>query len=134
MNTTYSCIIYFLSWSFLAVTHFVILCSGYRFAEVIRLNCKEVVDLRFVHPNAAQLPDIFFSKSTDTKLVYSYIYWWELCSLAVHYFPHVFLSAYFCFACQICAHAQFSGKTKTNPSSLRREFQGVVLRGKKLLT
>ena len=134
MNTTYSCIIYFLSWSFLVVTHFDILCSGYRFAEVIRQNCKEVVDLRFVHPNAAQLSDTFFSKSTDTKLLYSYIYWWELCSLAVHDFPYVFLSVYFCFACQICAHAQFFGKIKTNTSSLGREFQGVVLRGKKLLT
>ena len=40
------------------------------FAEVIPKNCKEVVDLRFVHPNAAQLSGIFFSKSTDTKLVY----------------------------------------------------------------
>ena len=69
MSTTYLCVIYFLSRSFLAATHFFILCSGYRFAEVIRQNCK-VVDLRFVHPNAAQLSGIFFSKSTDTKLVY----------------------------------------------------------------
>ena len=40
------------------------------------------------------------------------INWWELCSLAAHYFPRVFLSAYFCFACQICAHAHFFGKLK----------------------
>ena len=63
MSTTYLCVIYFLSRSFLAVTHFVILCSGYRFAEGIR----------FVHPNAAQLSAIFFSKSTDTKLVYKLV-------------------------------------------------------------
>ena len=41
------------------------------------------------------------------------IYWWELCSLAVHYFLRVlFLSVYFCFAHQICAHDNFSGKSK----------------------
>ena len=44
------------------------------------------------------------------------IYWWDLCSLAAHYFLRAFLSVYFCFACQICAHAQFFGKIKTNAS------------------
>ena len=38
--------------------------------------------------------------------------------LAVHYFLHAFLSDYFCFAFQICAHAQFFGKIKTNASRL----------------
>ena len=57
------CVIDFLSRSFLAVTHFVILCSGYRFAEGIR----------FVHPNAAQLSGIFFAKSIDMKLVYKLV-------------------------------------------------------------
>ena len=52
MSTTYFCVIYFLSWSFLAVTHFVILCSGYHFAEGIKQNCKEVDDFQFVYPNA----------------------------------------------------------------------------------
>ena len=46
------------------------------------------------------------------------INWWELCSLAVHCFSCVFISAYFCFACQICAHAQFFGKIQTNASLL----------------
>ena len=46
------------------------------------------------------------------------INWWVLCSLAVHYFPRVFLSVYFCFACHIYAHAQFFGKIKTNGSRL----------------
>ena len=38
--------------------------------------------------------------------------------LAVHYFLHAFLSDYFCFAFQICAHVQFFGKIKTNASCL----------------
>ena len=50
------------------------------------------------------------------------INWWELCSLDVHYFLHVFLSVYFCFACQIyVVHAQFFGKIKTN------EMQAVYI-------
>ena len=44
--------------------------------------------------------------------------WWELCSLDVHCFPRVFLSVYFCLACQISVHAQFFGKFKTNASRL----------------
>ena len=39
-------------------------------------------------------------------------------SFHVHYFPRVFLSVYFCFACQICAHARFFWKIKTNASCL----------------
>ena len=41
MSTTYSCIIYFLSQSFLAVTHFVILCSGYRLLKVYHKIVKK---------------------------------------------------------------------------------------------
>ena len=41
---------------------------------------------------------------------------WEFCSLAAHYFPRVVLSVYFCFSCQICAHAQFFVKIKTSAS------------------
>ena len=78
ISTKYLCVIHFLSRSFLAVTHFVILCSGYRFAEVIRSNCKEVADLRFVHPNAAQLT--YFSQ--NPQIWNLCIYRWELCSLA----------------------------------------------------
>ena len=73
ISTAYMCVVCFLSRSFLAVTHFVILCSGYRFAEGIQSNCKEVVDLRFVHPNAGQLSGIFFPKSIDMKLVYKLV-------------------------------------------------------------
>ena len=51
-----------------------------------------------------------------------FIYWWEFCSLVVHYFLHVFLSVYFCFACQICVHAHFFGKIKTNASHLYFSF------------
>ena len=51
------------------MTHF-ILCSGYRFADGIKQSCKEVVDLQFVHPNAAKLSGTFFPKFTDMKLVY----------------------------------------------------------------
>ena len=51
------------------------------------------------------------------------INWWELCSLAVHYFPRVFLSVYFCIAFQICAHVQSFGKIKTNASHLVRYIQ-----------
>ena len=69
----HTCVIYFLSQSFLAVTHFVVLCSGYHFAKGIQWNCKGVDDLRFAHPNAVQLSDIFFSKSTDAKLVYKLV-------------------------------------------------------------
>ena len=39
-------------------------------------------------------------------------------AVAVHYFLHAFLSDYFCFACQICVHAQFFGKIKTNATHL----------------
>ena len=53
--------------------------------------------------------------------------WWELCSLYVHYFPRVFLSVYFCFACQICAHAQFFGKFKTNASRPYVRIQNFAL-------
>ena len=73
MSTPYLCVIYFLSRSFLAGTHFVILYSGYRFAEGIRSNCKEVVDLQFVHPKSARLSGIFLSKSTGMKLVYKLV-------------------------------------------------------------
>ena len=49
--------------------------------------------------------------------------WFEQpCSLAVHYFPYVFLSVYFCFACQICTYAQFFRKIKTNTSRLPITF------------
>ena len=58
------------------------------------------MDLRVVHQNAAQLSGIFFSKSTDTRLV------------------HKLVGTSFCFACQICAHLQFFGKIKTNASRL----------------
>ena len=51
------------------MTHF-ILRSGYRFADGIKQSCKEVVDLQFVHPNAAKLSGTFFPKFTDMKLVY----------------------------------------------------------------
>ena len=66
-------LICFLSRLFLSVPHFVILCSGYRFADGIQWKCKEVVDLRFVHLNAAQLPGIFFPKSTDMNLLYKLV-------------------------------------------------------------
>ena len=112
MRAIYSCVTYFYSWSFLAVNHFVILCSGYRLAEGIWKNCKEVVDLRFVHPNAAQLSGIFFPISTDTKLVY------KLVGTLFTSCWRVFLSGYFSFACQICAHARFLGKIKINASRL----------------
>ena len=49
------------------MTHF-ILCSRYRFADG-----KEVVDLRSVHPNAAQLSGIFFPKFRHRKLVYKLV-------------------------------------------------------------
>ena len=70
-----------------------------------------------MHPNAAQLQNLeYFSQ--NPQIQNWCIYWWENCSLAVHYFPRVFLSVYFCFASQICAHAQFFGKIKTNASRL----------------
>ena len=78
ISTTYSCVIFFSqSINFLSLTH-LILFPGYRFAIGIQYNCKEVVDLRFVHPNAAQLSDIFFQKFTDTRLVYKLV---GVCSL-----------------------------------------------------
>ena len=36
LQNEHMCVIYFLSRSFVALAHFVILCSGYRFAEGIR--------------------------------------------------------------------------------------------------
>ena len=51
------------------------------------------------------------------KLVYKLCeLWWV--SPAVHHFPRVFLSVYFCFAGHICAHVQFFGNIKTNASRL----------------
>ena len=86
------------------------------FAEGIPWNCKEVVDLRLVHPNAAQLSGIFFSKSTDTKLVYILVgFLFTSCSLLSACFS-------FSFACQISAHAQFFGKIKTNASRLYQSW------------
>ena len=78
-NKHYIFVRYFFSQStnFLSLTH-LILFPGYRFAIGIQYNCKEVVDLRFVHPNAAQLSDIFFQKFTDTRLVYKLV---GVCSL-----------------------------------------------------
>ena len=115
MSTTYLCVIYFLSWSFLAVTHFLILCSGYRFAEGIWQNCKEVVDLRFVHRNAVQLSGIFFPKSTDTKLAYILV--WTLftsCSLLSMCFS--FSLFLFCLP-DMCACAIFrENQNKHKPS------------------
>ena len=58
----------------------------------------------------------FFQNPQDTKLVYTLTE--TLVLLAVHYFLHVFLTVYFCFACQICAHVQFFRKIKTNASRL----------------
>ena len=59
----------------------------------------------------------FSLKSTDMKLVYKLCeLWWV--SPAVHHFPRVFLSVYFCFAGHICAHVQFFGNIKTNASRL----------------
>ena len=46
------------------------------------------------------------------------INWWE----SVHYFPRVLLSVYFCFASQICTHAQFYEKIKTNASRLYLQY------------
>ena len=114
MSTTYLCVIYFLSPPFLSVTHFVIPCSGYRFAEVIRQNCK-VVDLRFVHPNAAQLSGIFFSKSTDKKLVYILVgTLFSSCSLLSACFS--FSLFLFCLL-DMCACAIFwENQKKRNPS------------------
>ena len=104
MSTTYLCVVYFLSRSFLAVTHFVILCSGYRFTEGIR----------FVHPNAAQLSAIF---SQNPQIRNWCINWWKLCSLAVHYFPGVFLSVFFFCLPDMCAYAiNFPTRSQTKIS------------------
>ena len=103
------------------MTHFVILCSGYRLAEVIRQNCKEVVDLRFVHPNAAQLSGIFFSKYTDTKLVYKLVgTLFTSCSLLS---ACLFL---FCLS-DMCACTIFpENQNKCKPSYLQYEGLGEV--------
>ena len=115
MSTTYSCIIYFLSQSFLAVTHFVILCSGYRLLKVYHKIVKKQLTfdlyIRMLHNCLA-----YFSQNPQIRNWC--IYWWDLCSLAVHYFLPAFLSAYFCFACQTCVPAQLFGKIKTNASCL----------------
>ena len=115
MSTTYSCVIYFLSWSFLAVIHFVILCSGCRFAEGIRKIVKKLLTFDLY---IRMLRNCLAYFSQNPQIRNWCIYWCEVCSLAVHYFPRFFLSAYFCFASQVCAHAQFFGKIKTNASRL----------------
>ena len=73
MSTTYSCVIYFLSQLFSLLIADDLFRSGYRFANDLWQNCKEVVDLRFIHRNAPQLSGIFFVKFTDTKLVYKLV-------------------------------------------------------------
>ena len=114
MSTTYLCVICFLSrpffsphsrWSILFIAQDIVSLMLYN-------KIKEVVDLQIVHPNAAQPSGIFFPKFTDTKLAYTGGNSVKL----VHYFSCVLLSVYFCFACQICAHAQFCRKTKANAS------------------
>ena len=105
MNITYLCVIYFISWLFLAVTHFVILCAGYCFAE----------GMRFVHQNAAQLSGIFFSKSADTKLVYKLVgTLFTSCSLlSACFFSSLFL---FCLP-DVCTCAIFGeNQNKCKPS------------------
>ena len=55
------------------------------------------------------------------------INWWELHQISSLIYTCSF-SVYFCFACQICGHAQFYGKIKTNASRLLIVSQIVKFR------
>ena len=59
--------------SLLAVIHFIL--RWYRFTDGIRKNCKEVVDLRFVHPNAPHCLAYF---SQNSQIRNWCINWWKL--------------------------------------------------------
>ena len=52
------------------------------------------------------------------------------CSPAVYHFPRVFLSVYFCFAGQICAHVQFFGNIKANASRLFQKISAIKTEAK----
>ena len=95
---------------------FVILCSRYCFAEGIRKNCKELVDLQFVHPKSAQLSRIFLSEPTDTKLVLKLVgNLFTSCSLLSTCFS--FSLFLFCLP-DMCACAIFrENQNKGKPSS-----------------
>ena len=105
MSITYLCVIYFISWLFLAVTHFVILCAGYCFAEGMRF------DIRMLHNCLA-----YFSQNLQIRNWC--INLWGLCSQAAHYFLHIFFSSLFLFCLpDVCTCAIFGeNQNKCKPS------------------
>ena len=117
MSTTYLCVIYFprrpffsphSRWSILFIAQDIVSLMLYN-------KIKEVVDLQFLHPNAAQPSGMFFPKFTDTKLAYT----GGISVKFVHYFSCVFLSVYFCLPARYVHMHNFAGKPKqTQVSSM----------------
>ena len=113
----------FLVSHFQHLNHFLILCSGYRFAEGIQKNYKEVADLHNLYARMMCNCLVYFSQNPQIqnwriKLVRTLF---TSCSLLSTCFP--FSLFLFCLpdmcACQICA----PGKIKTNASRLQLASQ-----------
>ena len=79
------------------------------FSQPADNKTKEVLDLPFVHPNAAQLSGIFPPKFTDTKLVYKLV-GTQLSLLAT--FRVLFFQFVFLLPARYVRMRNFTGKSK----------------------
>ena len=95
------------------------------FCSRYTIKFKEVVDLRFVHPNAAQLQNLTYF-SQNPQIQNWCIQWWEICSLAVHYFPRDFFQFIFVLPARYVRMRNFLGKSKQMQAVYMKQFLNVI--------
>ena len=127
MSTTYSCVIYFLSRPFFSPhSRLTILFFA---QDIVSLMVYDKIVKKWLNFDLyiQMLRNCLACLSQNLQIRNWCINWWELYQISSLIYTCSF-SVYFCFACQICGHAQFYGKIKTNASRLLIVSQIVKFR------